>query len=102
MPTYDYECEKCGYEFEAFHSMSAEPLKDCPRCYKPKLIKLISPGAAVIIKGTKNPCHERRKPKLGDKLGQGKNKSGKPFWRDGKIDKTILKNPEKYIREGKV
>jgi hypothetical protein len=90
--------------------MSAEPLKDCPECGKPKLVKLIGAGAAVIIKGTENPCRgtrtvngdKRRKPNLGDKLGQGKNKSGKPFWRDDKIDKTILNNPGKYIREGKV
>ena len=90
--------------------MSTEPLKDCPECGKPNLTKLIGPGAAVIIRGTDNPCRgtrqgsedNRRKPKLGDKLGQGKNKSGKPFWRDGKIDKKILDNPVKYIREGKV
>ncbi len=90
--------------------MSTEPLKDCPECGKPKLMKLIGPGAAVIVKGTENPCRGTkkggkdncRKPNLGDKLGQGKNKSGKPFWRDGKIDKKILTNPGKYIREGKV
>lgn len=90
--------------------MSAEPLKDCPECGKHKLMKLIGPGAAVIVRGTANPCRgtkkvkdiKRRKPKLVDKLGEGKNKSGKPFWRDGKIDKKILKNPGKYIREGKV
>ena len=90
--------------------MTAEPLKDCPECSKPKLMKLIGPGAAVIVRGTDNPCRgtrkcsedNRRKPNLGDRLGRGKNKSGKPFWRDGKIDKKILTDPGKYIREGKV
>lgn len=105
IPHYDYECEECGYEFEAFHSMTSKPLKDCPECGEPKLIKLIGSGAAVIIKDTDNPCRgtrKIRKPNLGDKLGEGKNKTKNPFWRDGKIDKTILKNPEGYIREGKV
>ena len=32
MPTYDYECTKCGHTFEAFHGISAEPLSDCPEC----------------------------------------------------------------------
>lgn len=103
-------CNSCGYEFEAFHTMSAKPLIDCPECNQPKLIKLIGPGAAVIIKGTENPCRggrgrqtaKKRIPKLNDKLGEGKNKSEKPFWRDGPIDERVLKNPKKYINEGKV
>ncbi len=111
MPTYDYECNACGYEFEAFHSMSMEPLVDCPECNRPKLVKLIGPGAAVIVKGTENPCRGNRggktkkkdtSRKFPDKLGRGKNKGEKPFWRDGPVNKKILKNPEKYIKEGEV
>lgn len=112
MPTYEYECAGCGYEFEAFHAMSADPLVDCPECHKPKLIKLIGMGAAAIIRGTENPCRGNRggktqkkqcmKPKAHDKLGEGKNKGEKPFWRDGNVNKDVLKNPERYIKEGKV
>lgn len=111
MPTYDYQCEACGHEFEAFHAMSAEPLAECPECREPKLIKLISPGAAVIVRGTENPCRgirgttkkkEKIPPKKLDRLGEGKNKGKQPFWRDGPINKDILKNPERYIKEGKV
>lgn len=51
MPTYDYECKKCGYNFEAFQSMSEEPLKDCPKC-DGKLIRLIGKGAGLIFKGS--------------------------------------------------
>ena len=34
MPTYEYECEKCGLVFEQFQSMTAEPLTTCanPEC----------------------------------------------------------------------
>jgi putative FmdB family regulatory protein len=101
IPTYDYECSDCGYGFEAFHAMSDEPLVDCPRCDQPKLVKLISPGAAVIVPGTTTPCRGSRTKKR-DKLGEGKNKSGKPFWRDGPVNKKVLKNPERYIKEGNV
>lgn len=53
MPTYDYVCEKCGYEFEAFHSMSAPAIKDCPECKaKNKVRRLIGCGAGIIFKGS--------------------------------------------------
>lgn len=108
MPTYDYECINCGHEFEAFHSMSAKPLVDCPECGKPELVKLISPGAAVIVRGTETPCYgergrkKQKKSRSKDRLGEGKNKGEKPFWRDDPINKNVLKNPEGYIEKGKV
>lgn len=91
--------------------MSAKPLVDCPECGKPKLIKLIGMGSAVIIRGTDNPCRGRRggktnkesrhKPRK-DRLGEGRFKSKKPFWRDGPIDKDVLKNPKLYVERGEV
>lgn len=102
MPTYEYECKNCGHYFEAFHSMSAIPLTDCPRCCKNTLIRLIGKGGAVIVKGTATPCRGGRRIIPKDRLGEGKNKTEKPFWRDGPVNKKILKNPEKYIKEGVV
>lgn len=97
---------------EAFHAMSAEPLTECPECHEPKLIKLISGGAAVIVRGTENPCRgnrgcmtpkqSRRKPKITDRLGKGRNKGERPFWRDGPVNQDVLKNPKQYIEKGKV
>lgn len=52
MPTYDYECQKCHHHLEAFHAMSAEPLKDCPACGKPALKRLIGTGAGLLFKGS--------------------------------------------------
>lgn len=89
--------------------MFVESLVECPRCHKPELVKLISGGAAVIIKGTENPCRGTRgktqkklPPKQRDRLGEGINKGELPPWRDGPVDKRILKNPERYILEGEV
>ena len=52
MPTYDYICQACEHEFEEFQSMSAKPLRKCPKCGKPKLKRLIGTGAGVIFKGS--------------------------------------------------
>lgn len=51
MPTYEYECGKCGHRFEMFHSMKAEPVKKCPKC-RGKVQKLIGTGSGIIFKGT--------------------------------------------------
>jgi hypothetical protein len=76
--------------------MSAEPLVDCPECLSPELIKLIGMGICPIVKGTENPCTG------GSKLGEGEFKQKeKPFWRDTKVNPKVLKNPEKYIKEGR-
>lgn len=50
MPTYEYECEKCGHRFELFQSMSEEPRKRCPKC-RGKVRRLIGTGAGMIFKG---------------------------------------------------
>jgi putative FmdB family regulatory protein len=49
MPTYEYECEKCG-KFEAFQNITAKPLSKCSRCGS-KVHRLIGAGSAVIFKG---------------------------------------------------
>jgi len=52
MPTYDYICENCGYEFEQFQSITARPLCKCPECGKGELKRLIGAGSGVIFKGS--------------------------------------------------
>lgn len=51
MPTYEYECQKCGYRFEEFQSMKDKPLKICPACGG-SVRRLLGTGAAVIFKGS--------------------------------------------------
>ena len=51
MPTYEYECKKCGHVFEEFQRITAEPLTKCPKCAG-KLVRLPGAGAGIIFKGS--------------------------------------------------
>jgi putative FmdB family regulatory protein len=50
MPTYEYECAKCGHSFERFQNMTDDPLKNCPKCGG-KVRRLIGTGAGIVFKG---------------------------------------------------
>lgn len=52
MPTYEYHCDACGNDFEQFQSITAAPIKKCPKCGKNKVRRLISAGAGLIFKGS--------------------------------------------------
>lgn len=53
MPTYEYECEKCGLHFEAFQSITAEPLTKCKNEGCDGTVKrLFSAGGGFIFKGS--------------------------------------------------
>lgn len=49
MPTYEYECDECGYRFERLQSMSDKPFERCPRC-SGRVRRLIGAGSAVMVK----------------------------------------------------
>ena len=51
MPTYEYVCNKCGFAFEEFQSIKAEPLTICPKC-KGDVRRLISGGIGLLFKGS--------------------------------------------------
>ncbi|MEL6107902.1 MAG: FmdB family zinc ribbon protein [Planctomycetota bacterium] len=52
MPTYDYECDACGYTMELFQGINDPVKKKCPECGKLKLKRLFGTGAAIMFKGS--------------------------------------------------
>jgi putative FmdB family regulatory protein len=51
MPTYEYECQKCGHQFEVFQSIKEAPKKACPEC-RGRVKRLLGTGAGIIFKGS--------------------------------------------------
>ncbi|CAB4698650.1 unannotated protein [freshwater metagenome] len=50
MPTYQYACNACAHEFEAFQSFSDASLTQCPEC-KGEIRKVYS-AVGVVFKGS--------------------------------------------------
>lgn len=90
MPTYDYECRKCGKTFEAFQSMKDKPFQMCPedKCQVTPwghgdVKRLLGTGAGLIFKGsgfyiTDYRSEGYKKAAKKDSDGGGAKKESKP------------------------
>src|SRR5204863_7283336 len=61
MPTYEYECSKCGHRFELFQSIKDAPKRTCPKC-RGRVKRLLGTGAGIIFKGSGFYVTDYRKP----------------------------------------
>lgn len=88
MPTYEYECNRCGHRFELFQRMTAPPRKRCPRC-RGAVRRLFGTGGGMIFKGSgfyvtdyrSDSYKQQKKKESGEKpkaKGEGKPKPHKP------------------------
>jgi len=85
MPTYEYECRKCGHRFEEFQSMKDAALTVCPKCGG-ELKRLIGTGAGFLFKGSgfyitdyRSPGYaEKKKGESGDKPSEKPKTEAKP------------------------
>lgn len=90
MPTYEYKCDKCGHEFEAFQSIKDEPIKICPVCNS-KVRRVINGGVGLIFKGSGFYVTDYKKAqRSGDKR-----KSGTDTDNDKKPDKDSSSSVKK-------
>jgi putative FmdB family regulatory protein len=59
MPTYEYECKKCGLRFERRQPITDRPLTECPEC-RGEVRRLVSGGVGFLIKGSgRRPVEHR-------------------------------------------
>ena len=78
MPTYEYRCLECGYEFEAFQTISEAPVSTCPTC-SGKVERKISGGAGFLFKGSGFYITDHRSQQY--KADAAKDKTDRPIAR---------------------
>ena len=65
MPTYEYQCTRCGHVVEEFKPVSAPRRQRCPEC-RGKVERLISGGSGVHFKGSGFYINDSRGKKSSD------------------------------------
>ncbi len=110
MPTYEYACQKCGKNFDAFQSMRDEAFKTCPKehCQLPKwgkgkVKRLLGTGAGLIFKGSgfyitdyRSNSYKEGAKKDAPAAGGGENKSeSAPAKAESKSTATPAASPKK-------
>jgi len=74
MPIYEYECQACGHELEAFQKMSDPALTECPTCHGASLRKIVS-STSFQLKGTgwyATDFRDKGKPAKKDEASEAK------------------------------
>ncbi len=87
MPTYDYKCEACGYEFELFQKMTDLPATVCPKCGE-AVRRKIGSGAGLIFKGTGFYATDYRSPEYKSRAKSEKPVAPSPAKTDGGSTET--------------
>lgn len=85
MPTYEYQCKKCGHKFEQFQSMQEEPIKKCPEC-KGVVKRMIGRGAGIIFKGKGFYQTDYKSSCPGTKKHESKSSEASPCGKTGSCD----------------
>ncbi|OGT42009.1 MAG: hypothetical protein A3F42_04405 [Gammaproteobacteria bacterium RIFCSPHIGHO2_12_FULL_37_34] len=78
MPIYEYQCQACGHQLEAFQKVSEAALTECPKCHQTTLNKLVS-AAGFQLKGSgwyATDYRDKEKAKQTEKTELGTAKEG--------------------------
>jgi putative FmdB family regulatory protein len=116
MPTYEYACQKCGQNFEAYQSMRDEAFQVCPkelcrraRWGKGKVKRLLGTGAGLIFKGSgfyitdyrSNSYKEgaKKESTAGEKKTGGESADGKTDAKPAPAAAAPAKKPETKVKK---
>jgi putative FmdB family regulatory protein len=93
MPTYVYECSKCGDEFELYQSFSDEALKKHPGCGG-KVAKVFQP-VGIVLKGSGFYKNDSRSGAKRSNGSSGKSESSSESSDGSKSDSSKSEKSEK-------
>jgi putative FmdB family regulatory protein len=107
MPTYEYNCENCGFHLEKMQSITAKAIRKCPKCGKQALKRLIGTGAGIIFKGSGFYATDYRsegykqaaKSESSTKTGEKKETNATPT--PAKTETKAASEPKKTPNKGK-
>lgn len=75
MPTYEYRCKECGYEFDKHQSFAEPRLTDCPDCGTAGSLRKVFGNVGVTFKGSGFYRTDSRSTDSGS-LGSNASKNG--------------------------
>ena len=93
MPTYVYECSKCGDEFELYQSFSDDPLKKHPGCGG-KVAKVFQP-VGIVLKGSGFYKNDSRSGGKRSNGSSNKSESSESSSESSKADTSTSEKSEK-------
>ncbi len=80
MPTYVYECDACGKQFEHFQSFKDAPLTRCISCAREGSVRRVFQPVGIVFKGSGWYITDSRgssSSTLGDTSSNGEKKTAK-------------------------
>jgi putative FmdB family regulatory protein len=92
MPTYEYQCQKCQRKHEIFQSITAKPVKKCPRCGG-RLKRLLGSGSGFLFRGSgfyitdyRSKGYKEAKKREESSSSSGSSSSASPSKKDSSAD----------------
>lgn len=100
MPTYEYECRKCGHTLEAVQSFNDKPLTKCPACKKKGLFKVVSGGLGFFMENrTLGVVADKNGSQYSDDFKQHLKEKHKTKKREGKLPKGMTRVEQPTVEE---
>jgi len=94
MPTYQYACPDCGFEFEKQQKFTDDPIKRCPNCGKKHVYRVVS-KVAVTFKGSGWYITDSKSDRAKHSVETRHDESADKGSTDGKVASKESKEPAK-------
>ncbi len=98
MPLYEYECQACHHRFELIQRLSDRPVRQCPKCGKKRVKKLMS-SPAIQFKGSGWYVTDYKNKGSGDSLPDHSESDKKKDSEDKGTGKSVKESKPKSAKK---